>query len=136
MFFSRLLKICLAVWLALWVVFFLRENKDGEYKEFFDLTGKGLEEKRAYLLGEDFYDFLKFCQENVPPEARYKFAGLKPFAIEEVRAIYYLAPRKAVEEDYDYIFVYGEGVTPEKDFKKSAQMKSGAYILKRVSWKR
>jgi hypothetical protein len=131
---SRLLKISLLVWLILWGVFFLRENKEGEYRQFFDLAGKGLEEKRAYLLGGELYDFLKFSQKNIPEDARYKFAGIKPFAIEEVRAIYYLYPRKAVEEDYDYILVYGDDVEPEIGFERIAVMKDNAYILKRASW--
>ncbi|MGB2598974.1 MAG: hypothetical protein WBC99_00825 [Candidatus Omnitrophota bacterium] len=131
MFFSKLLKICFAVWLILWAVFFLRENKEGEYRQFFQLTGKSLEEKRAYLLGEDFYDFLVFCRQNVPEGARYKFAGLEPFAIEEVRAVYYLWPMRAVEEDYDYVFVYGDDKFYEKGFRKVAEMSPNAYILKK-----
>ncbi|MFQ5952590.1 MAG: hypothetical protein ACE5JK_04190 [Candidatus Omnitrophota bacterium] len=131
MFFQRLLKICFVVWIVLWVVFFFRENKKGEYREFFDLTGMGLEEKRAYLMGEDFYNFVRFCQQNVPQNSRYKFAGLEPFAIEEVRAIYYLWPLRAVEEDYDCVFVYGDSKFSEKGFTKVAEFSKEAYILKK-----
>jgi len=132
MFFQKLLKVCFIIWLVLWVVFFIRENKDGEYKDFFNLFGKSLEEKRAYLLGEDFYNFLNACKDNVPSKATYKLAGLGPFAIDEVRGIYYLAPLKAVEENYDYIFVYGSGDFTEEGFDEVFEFNKNSYILKRI----
>jgi len=131
MFKSRLFQICVLIWLILWVIFFFRENKDGEYKDFFVLAHKNLEQKRAYLMGEGFYKFVDFCLQNTPNEARYKFAGLGPMKIEEVRAIYHLWPRKAVEEDYTYIFVFNAKGFSEEGFFKFKDLNGSSYILKR-----
>ena len=122
----------IALWMALWIVFFLRENKDGEYREYVHLIGKDLEQKRAFLLGQEFYDFLKNASGKVPRSARYKFAGLPTFSILEIRGIYYLAPLKAVEEGYEYIFVYGEKGYNENGFVKHFEFNDNAYILKRT----
>ena len=128
---TRLFQICLLIWLILWVIFFFRENKDGEYKDFFVLAGKNLEGKRAYLMGEGFYGFVNFCSQNTSPEARYKFAGLGPMKIEEIRAIYHLWPRKAVEENYEYIFVYDAKGFSEEGFFMFKDFNGSSYVLKR-----
>jgi hypothetical protein len=134
--FRELLRVCLAVWLVLWAVFFFAENKKGDYREFFALASRGLEDKRAYLMGQDFYDFVRFCRKNVPPDATYKFVGMRLYAVEGVRAIYYLWPLKAVERDNEYYFVYGDFELPDMTgFRKIAEFKDKAYIMKRIPWK-
>jgi hypothetical protein len=132
-----LLRLCLAIWLCLWPVFFFVPNKKGEYKDFLALVGKDLEGKRAYLLGQDYYDYIRFCRDKVPPEATYRFSGMPLYAVQEVRAIYYLWPLKAVEKDNEYYFVYGDFELPDTSvgWEKVAQYSDKAYILKRVSWK-
>jgi hypothetical protein len=131
-FFKKLLGLCLAVWLVLWAVFFFAENKKGEYREFFTLAGKDLEAKRVYFMGQDFFDFVKFCQKNVPADASYRFVGMRLYPVEAVRAVYYLWPLKAVEESNEYYFVYGDFELPDMaGFRKVAEFKEKAYIMKR-----
>ncbi len=121
---------CFSAWMLLWAIFFLRENKDGEYGEFFELLPRDLEGKRAYLLGGTLYSYLNYCKDAVPAGAAYKLAGLDPFAIEEVRAIYYLWPLKNVEQGYDYILVYGNAKVTEEGFKVISRSDNG-YVLGR-----
>ncbi|MDD5496547.1 MAG: hypothetical protein PHP46_05555 [Candidatus Omnitrophica bacterium] len=130
--FRKLLGVCLMIWLVLWAVFFFAENKKGDYREFFALANKDLEGKRIYLMGQDFYEFVNFCRSTVPPGSTYEFAGMRLYAIEEVRAIYYLWPLRAVTSDNEYYFVYGDFEVPDmSDFEKVAEFKDKAYIMKR-----
>ena len=131
----KLIKVCFIVWVVLWCVFFLKENKDGEYRDFFALFHKTLEEKRAYLLEDDLYVFLGFCRENLPEGARYKLAGLPEFSIREVRSIYYLAPLRAAEQGYDYILVFGDEAYGEEGFVKYSGYAKDKFILRRAGWR-
>ncbi|MBD3296203.1 MAG: hypothetical protein GF392_02405 [Candidatus Omnitrophica bacterium] len=130
----KLIKICFVVWIVLWVVFFFRENKDGEYRDLFALAPKGLEAKRAYLAGEDLYGFLLFSRKVLPPDSTYKLVGLPEFSIREIRSMYYLAPLRTAESGYDHILVYGEKGYTEEGFEKTAEYERDKYILRKNSW--
>ena len=130
----KLIKICFIVWIVLWGVFFFKENKDGEYRDFFNLAERDLEGKRAYLVGEDLYSFLVFAGKNLPSGAKYKFEGLPDFSIEEFRSMYYLVPFKPVESGYDHILVYGNKEYVEEGFVKIAEYSKDKYILRKGSW--
>ena len=128
---KNLLKLAFFVWLALWAVFFIRENKKGEYEQFFDLAKKDLEGKRAYLMGDELFEFAEFCQDNVPAGSKYKLTGLEDLSVEKVRLVYYLYPMRPSDEDYDYVLVYGRPEYEEEGFEKLSELNKSAFILKK-----
>jgi hypothetical protein len=130
----KLIKICFIVWMVLWVVFFFRENKDGEYRDLLAMAPRGLEGKRAYLAGEDLYGFLRFSRKVLPPDATYKIVGLPEFSIKEIRSMYYLAPLRTAGSGYDHILVYGKRGYAEEGFEKTAEYERDKFILRKSSW--
>ncbi|MDD5593275.1 MAG: hypothetical protein PHG97_00860 [Candidatus Margulisbacteria bacterium] len=100
---------------------------------------KSLEAKRALtveMFGRDFYQFLDFCQKNLPEKARVKLLNTNPTGDYPVkRAGYFLYPIDFYAKTVDFILVYSY----EKDinavmkdnpgFRLMKKFNEGAYIL-------
>ncbi len=106
-------KAIFATWLILWVVFLVREDKKGQYKDLWYFYTHGYNEKVRYILGEDLHDFLIYCKENIPEGASYSLSGFGEFDIASVRARYFLWPLRCGEENADYYIACKEEKNPD-----------------------
>ena len=104
----NIFSIILIVWTVLWIVFLVREDKDGQYRTLGYLYAHTPQEGMQHLMGDKLYSFIRYCKENIPPDATYQMFGFEDFSIDEVRARYFLWPRKRVEEGADFEVVYGD----------------------------
>jgi len=105
---SRLILGIFLIWIVLWVNFILRDLlKKGDLRDYLALVKKSGDRKRAYVYGENFYDFLIFAKKHIPPGKSYKLEGPGNLSLMARRAVYYLYP--LVESDKpDYILVFDE----------------------------
>jgi len=104
---GAVLKSVLAVWIALWLFFLAREDKDGQYASLNYMYTHSASENARYVVGADLYDFLILCGKTMPPGSTYRLDGFGNFSIDAVRARYILWPLRSVEKDADFIAVYG-----------------------------
>jgi hypothetical protein len=100
-------KIILSVWLILWVLFLIREDKEGQYRSLAFMYTHGREEGMRHLYGEGLYDLAVYCAKNMREGSTYNMTGFAKFSIEEVRARYLLWPLRRVDRDADYIVMRG-----------------------------
>lgn len=128
---SRSIKIIFSVWIIIWISFTLRPLfKEGYLKQYLSLIGKSLEERRAYIYGEDLYKFLNYCLKNLPIPSTYRLVGVKSDSIDYVRAIYYLYPHLKTEE-HQFILVYGIYDFKQPGYSIFSSMNQRNFILRR-----
>ncbi len=128
---ENILKAVFAVWLVLWVFFLLREGKDGQYRSLGYLYTHGYDEKMRHVIGDELYDFLVFCGENMPEGATYELSGFERFSVSEVRARYFLWPLKSVGEGGDFKIVYGGGEMTSPGYALYKRYGSAGRLFKR-----
>ncbi len=126
----KLAKTTLIIWVFFWILFVVRGLYKGEFREYRALLQRDAETKRAYIVGEDLYEFLNFCLMNLPRESSYQLRGeLK--SIDERRLVYYLYPHKK-SDNPEYLLCYNDDRDiVRKSFYKSAVFKTGHFILRR-----
>ena len=107
--FKKILIVILLLWVALWLFFLAREDKDGQYGTLKALYRSPDAKKAAIVYGSDFYDFLIFCRKAMPANATYEILGFDKYSIDEVRARYYLWPAKVGTQRPDFKITYGRG---------------------------
>jgi len=106
---SRLVLGIFVIWITLWVNFTLRDLfKKGDLRDYSALVKKSGDRKRAYVYGENFYDFLTFAKKHIPPGKSYRFEGPGDLSLMARRAVYYLYPM-VESENPDYILVFNDG---------------------------
>jgi hypothetical protein len=78
----------------LWAVFTIRPLiKSSHLKQYAELVGKSIDERRAITYGKDLYKFLEYAKGEMPESATYAFEGFEEGSVDIVRAEYYLFPR-------------------------------------------
>ena len=125
------LKIILIVWIVLWVVFLLREEKDDQYKQLFKLYGTSVEGKTKEVMGDELFEFFSFARANLPEGAEYRFQGFERFSIAEVRGRYYLWPAKGSSETPEYILVYSSPGYAVPGYVVHAKLSDTKFILRK-----
>ncbi|MGB2629607.1 MAG: hypothetical protein WBD17_00005, partial [Candidatus Omnitrophota bacterium] len=123
------LKLVFVVWIALWVLFLVREDKDGQYGALKYLYTHSGEDRTRFIIGEPLYGFLLYCRENIPMGSSYQLLGFKKFSIDEVRARYFLWPLVSVPEDPDFKVVYGKGVSSALGYKEYGRYGEAGCLL-------
>ena len=100
---------------------------------------KTLEEKRAAIVGKDFYDLLVFCKENIPARSDVDLISSDPNKdFYHDRAKYFLYPLNFYSKEPEYIIVmnYGKGLkgalAEYPAYRMFKKYNEGAYIL----WKK
>lgn len=106
---NKFFRIILAIWVVLWLVFLLREDKDGQYRDLKYFYTHSYDDNVGYLLGEKLYAFLESCRQNIPKGSTYELSGFEKFSIYEVRARYFLWPLRSVSADPDFKIVWDGG---------------------------
>lgn len=89
---NKVWRYIFALWIFFWILFLIRGFVKGEFRKFRTLSFLTVEQKKAYILGEDLYNFIKRCETEIPKTATYRIAG----DLDEhntLRMVYYLYPR-------------------------------------------
>ena len=120
-----------AVWMVLWVVFIVKEDKDGEYSGIFKMYGLKGDEKARFAYGEEFYDFLIFCGQNLPAGSTFEVTGLETLSVKEVQARYFLWPLVSSNNSPDYKIIYGSPLKDIPGYTLFRDYKSRGYLLKK-----
>jgi hypothetical protein len=103
-------KIILALWitigLAAWLKPFIGKQTQGA--ELWQLWNARLEERRSIVYGREFYAYLQFCQEKIPPGATFQLLGPVERSLDFYRAAYCLYPHLH-SENPDCLLIYKDG---------------------------
>lgn len=116
-----------SAFLALWLVFMIRENKWGEYGELLYLYTHNDTEKRRFVMGEAQYDFLEFCQNVMPPGSTYNIVGLEDINL--LRAKYMLWPARFELRNPDFILVFKSHYVAPKAYPARKTFQDKGFIL-------
>lgn len=101
-----ILRITLAVWVIIWVIFLIRPAiKKNILSEYAHLGRLSTEEKRAYVTGEELYSFIRFCKGSLKEPSTYEVMGIEKDSIEHRRFKYYLYP-DIETKDPEFTLVY------------------------------
>lgn len=120
----------LAVWTMIWIGFFARGMAKGKAEEYKALFGKTIDEKRAFVFGRGFYEFMKFCGDALPAGSRYHLEGNMPNDLAQGAMRYFLHPVLPSKDKPDYILCYDTDYA-KSGFSVFARLDSRRYILKR-----
>lgn len=123
-------RIILVIWVAIWLLFFVRGFIKVDYKVFKGTFGKSVQEKTAFTMSKGLYAFVLFCEEKIPENSKFQFVyDEKKFdSVESFRMTYYLYPRIATD-DPEYIIVAGILNYKKPGFKLLAKFYDDAFIL-------
>ena len=124
----------LFVWVAIWLFFLVREDKEGQYSTLEVLYRSPSAERTEIIYGADFYEFLVFCRNAMPSDATYAILGFDKYSIDEVRARYFLWPAKVDDRHPDFKIIYGsESRVPEgyREFKSYNKGKRGCLYIRK-----
>ena len=128
---KNIFRVVLAVWVILWLFFLIREDKDGQYRFLMHLYSADHADKVRFLMGNELYDFLVFCKENIPEYATYKISGFEKFSIYEVRARYFLWPIRSVDKNADFEIFFKKHVKTLPGYEEYKDYKGIGYIYRR-----
>ena len=124
-------KIIFLAWTAIWLLFLVRGLAKGEARDYRNLFGKGLEEKHAYVTGEEFYKFIVFCKNVIPKGSDYTVEASYDETMDYYRFAYYVYPLLRDLDDPEYIVCYKVNFSKE-GYEPAAHLEGDKYILKKV----
>lgn len=126
------IRILLVIWVAVWALFLIRPYcKKGLWREYAALMRLSLEGKRAFVTGNDLYNFIRFCNDSIGPNSSYRIIGLEEDPLSYRRAVYYLYPN-IDKDDPDFFLIYKKtGVLPE-GYRSFKILSDDAYILRKI----
>lgn len=135
----RLMLLFLIVWVILWASFNIRELfMKGNIHDYKVLLSKNIDDKRSYVTGDRFYEFLKFCNTVLPDSAEYRWVKTCKDELDRRRSTYYLYPHLE-SEDARFVLVYDDAYMPDQAYEVFAVLDNARYILKmkerRTNWK-
>jgi len=128
---KHIFKIIFIAWTAIWLLFLARGLVKGEAKEYACLFGRSLEEKRAYVSGKEFYDFIIFCKKIIPEDSDYTVEADYDAEMDYFRFPYYIYPALRNLEDPEYIACYKVKFSA-RGYRRAASLSNDKYILKKV----
>lgn len=114
----------------MWLLFFVRGIVKAEWKDYKNLFGKTLEEKEAYVSGREFFDFIGFCEKEIPENFTYSVEANYDQTMDYFRFAYYIYPVKRNMDNPDYIVCYKTRFA-KAGYAKAAALSDDKYILKR-----
>jgi len=129
---AEVFKKTLIVVFALWLILDLRivfDHLRNGYLDWMQFAGKDLDGKRAAATLGDYYEFLEFCNEKLPPRSKIEFSSHSPYLFEKGQYYLYSHLRS---DDPDYLLVYAEAVKESASWEVFARFDESSYILKRV----
>lgn len=127
---NKIFKLIFTVWVIIWIFLLIRETfVKGSIREYDALLHRSLEGKRAYVTGGRLYEFLDFCNTNLPEGAKYMFLGLEKDSHDKRRAAYYLYPHLEAEEA-EFLLVFNEPILSRAGYEIISKLDDTRYILK------
>jgi len=127
----KIFKSVLIIWVIIWAFLLIKEIfVKGDLRDYNALLHKSLEGKKAYVTGDRLYEFLTFCNNNLPEGAKYTFLGLKKDSHDKRRATYYLYPHLETE-DADFILVFNEQLPAKDAYEIFSRLDETRCILKK-----
>lgn len=135
---NKIFRLVFILWVIIWVFFTLREIfVKGNLRDYKILLCRSLEGKRAYVTGDRFYEFIRFCNDKLPGRATYRWVKTDKPDLSRRRATYYLYPHLEAE-DAQFLLVYDEHDVPKDSYEAFTTLDDGRYMLKkregRVNW--
>lgn len=126
------IRIILAAWVIIWVIFLIRPYfKKGLLNEYASLLKLSTEEKRAHVTGEELYAFMKFYKDSIKEPSTYKMVGIEDYSIEHRRLRYYLYPF-IEKENPEYLFVYKTKGFSRQGYRIFNRVDAETYILRKT----
>ncbi|MDD5422033.1 MAG: hypothetical protein WC592_07850 [Candidatus Omnitrophota bacterium] len=126
-------KLISVIWVFIWLLFSVRGYILTDSKVFKNSLGKSVEQKKRNLMKSGLYDFVLFCQKNIPEKENFVFVydakALDP--VEGSRVSYYLYPRKMIK-DAPYIMVFDMSGYKKEGFKLHASLSKNSFILRKA----
>ena len=127
---NKIFKLVFTVWVIIWIFLLIREMfAKGNIREYNALLHRSLEGKRAYVTGDRLYEFLAFCNAELPEGAKYMFFGLEEDSHDKRRATYYLYPHLEAEEA-DFLLMFNEPILSRTGYEIISKLDDTRYILK------
>ncbi|MFA5085158.1 MAG: hypothetical protein WC482_02200 [Candidatus Omnitrophota bacterium] len=127
----KTLKLILAIWVILWISFLMREVfAKGGLRVYSALLNRSLDDKRSYVTGDNFYEFLVFCNDKLPEGAVYGWTKIDKADHARRRSTYYLYPHLE-EEGADFLLVFNEPFSAGPGYELFAKLDDARYILKK-----
>jgi len=122
-----------SVWIILWAFFNIRELFiKGNINDYNILLHRAtLDDKRAYVTGDRLYEFIRFCNDKLPPKATYRWVEADKGDHSRRRFTYYLYPHLEMN-DARFILVYDNRDVPKNGYEIFAALDDNRYILKKV----
>jgi len=118
-----------AAWVFLWALFLIRGLVKGELAEYKALWGLNLREKRAYVTGTEFYEFLNFCKKNIPAGSDFMVRAEYDTSLGYFWAPYHLYPLTRNIRNPEYIICYKSEYEKE-GYELAVRLGRDKYILK------
>lgn len=123
-------RIVFVMWVFMWLMFFVRGMAKVEIKDYKNLLGKTLEERRAYVTGKEFYEFIIFSEKVIPKNATFTVEAKYDDSMDYFRFPYYLYPAMRDIDNPEYIACYKVKFS-RGGYKAAASLSDNKYILKR-----
>ena len=124
-------KIVFIAWVAMWLLFLVRGLVKGEAGDYKNLFGKNLEQKRAYVTGEEFYAFIIFCKNVIPDDSDYTVEADYDQTLDYYNFAYYIYPSLRNLNDPEYIACYKTKSTKD-GYEVIASLSDDKYILRKL----
>ena len=129
---NNIFRSIFALWVMIWALFLIKDIfVKGDLRDYNALLHKSLEGKRAYVTGDRLYEFLIFCNNNLPEGAEYTFVGLKKDSHDKRRVTYYLYPHLEAQ-DAEFILAYNEQAPAKDSYEIVYRLDETRYIMKKM----
>ena len=129
---NKIFAVLFVMWVVLWLHFTIREIvKRGDIHDYKMLLSRSLEGKRSYVTGDKLYEFLVFCNKNLPGRAEYEWVGLEEGSLSKRQAAYYMYPHLERKEDAPFILVYDAPNTARSGYDIFEKLDESRYVLKK-----
>ena len=124
-------RIFFLVWVLLWLLFACRQfwRSPSFLSYYYQLVLADAEGRRAISYGSEFYRFLRFCNQSLPPGSRFQLIGPPDWSIDRVRAHYYLYPLRLNDNPY-FLLVYKSPLFRSNKAIMFAALDQESFILK------
>ena len=126
------IRVLIVIWIAVWALFLVRPYfKKGLWKEYSALVGLSIEGKRAFVTGNELYDFIRFCNDSIKPHSSYRIIGLEEDPLSYRRAVYYLYPN-IDKEGPEFLLVYRRAGVSCEGYRLFKKLTEDGYILRKI----
>ncbi|MFA5339979.1 MAG: hypothetical protein WC317_07535 [Candidatus Omnitrophota bacterium] len=131
---DKIFKIITAAWIALAIFFMVRglmlEKDKSTLRDYVSLARADWEGKRVIILGNDLYEFARFCKAELFAGAGYEVVGIPEDSIDLPRLVYYLYPAIKTE-DPNFILVYKKPDFVKNGTQLYMSLNKESFILRR-----